>query len=160
MATISGLGWNSKSCYSCFVLKIKVGHLLLVFAPPQCTVIAHSLLLPGSPLDQRPGVLNWLHSTPLPHSFLYYQVSLCVGKEIWVLFKQIWDEGGRGRREERRKDTKWNSLIWKNTLQHTQTHTHMCVHLVSIQFVSTRLPFWVSKNITEGICLYRYFLDT
>ena len=105
------------------------GHLFLLFAPPHCPAIIHSLLLPGSSLAQRLGVLSRLHSAPSqtpPPSFLHYQVGLCVGKETESFSN--WPEmkgGGEGKRRERTpNETLWSKKKKSPCNTHTHTHTH------------------------------------
>ena len=141
-------------------------HLFLLFAPPHCPAIIHSLLLPGSSLAQRLGVLSRLYSTPAqtpPPSFLHYQFSLCVcGKRDPSPFKLIWDDGGRGRKGEKGHQRKLFDLKKKkclcNTHTHTHTHTHTRIWFLSDQSVSTSLPFWglgdKDKNIPESFYFF------
>lgn len=140
-ATIGNLGWSGKSnTTSALSLKSKWG-ICFYFAHLYTVQQSLSLLLPGSSLDQRHRVLNCLHSTPEQtpsptHSSTIR--SVCVWEKRSESFSnRSWV--GEGRKEERKKDTKWNPLIWKNAPP--QTH----VWFLSIYCVHS-LPFWCLRS--------------
>jgi hypothetical protein len=130
-------------------------HLFLLFAPPPCPAIIHSLLLPGSSLAQRLGVLSRLHSTPAqtpPPSFLHYQFGLCVcGKREPSPFKQIWDEGGRGRKGEKGHQRKLFDLKKKKCLCNTHTHTHTHTHAFGFSLTSLCPQAFLSEALETKI---------